>query len=178
MTRARTLAAVAALLVLVVTGCQSNASLSSATPDPSSSELAAIIQTAVEDRNGAVLDTPPAPRLSAAQTTADYRAKREQDLPKVARSKAGFKSSGFWYASFSTTVTAESMEVRGPEISIRFKELTEEYLASKANGPSTLPEGYSLPQIATFRASEQGWKLDSITPSVHSGGLPMSVADG
>ncbi|RAX44093.1 hypothetical protein DQ354_17275 [Arthrobacter sp. AQ5-06] len=102
-------------------------------PSPSSSELAAIVQAAGEDRNGTVLDAPTAPRLANGQTTAAYRAKRERDLP---------------YAQLET------------------------------NGPSSVPAGYSLPQTATFRASADGWQLDSIAPSVHGGGLPMSVVEG
>jgi hypothetical protein len=147
-------------------------------PGPSSSELAAIVQTAVEDRNGTVLDSPPAPRLADGQTTAAYRTKRERDIPVVVRKKARLKSAGFWYTSFSTTVTVESIEVTGSECSVHFKELTEEYLSSKRNGPSSVPEGYSLPQTATFRASADGWQLDSITPSEHGGGLPMSIVEG
>ncbi|WP_427004531.1 hypothetical protein [Pseudarthrobacter sp. H2] len=179
----RTSAAVAALLGFALSGCQPAAGpLTAGSPaavsSPSSSELAAIIQAAVEDRNGTALDTPPAPRLVDGQTTTAYRAKRERDLSVVARSKAGFKSAGFWYTSFSTTVTVESIEVAGSEASVHFKELTEEYLASKANGPSSVPSGYSLPQTATFRASADGWQLDSIAPSVHGGGMPMSVVEG
>jgi hypothetical protein len=179
----RTSAAVAALLAFALSGCQPAAGpltpgSPAAVPSPSSSELAAIIRAAVEDRNGTVLDTPSAPRLADGQATAAYRAKRERDLPVVARSKAGFKSAGFWYTSFSTTVTVESIDVTGSEASVHFKELTEEYLASTANGPSNVPSGYSLPQIATFRASADGWQLDSIAPSVHGGGLPMSIVEG
>jgi len=96
----------------------------------------------------------------------------------VARSKAGFKSAGFWYTSFSTTVTVESIDVTGSEASVHFKELTEEHQASAPNGPSNVPSGYSLPQIATFRASADGWQLDSIAPSVLGGGMPMSVVQG
>lgn len=130
----RTSAAVAALLGFALAGCQSaagplTAGSTAAVPSPSSSELAAIVQAAVEDRNGTVFDTPPAPRLADGRTTPDYRAKRERDLSVVARSKAGFKSTGFWYTSFSTTVTVESIEVTGSEASVQFKELTEEYLA-------------------------------------------------
>jgi hypothetical protein len=179
----RTSAAVAALLGLALAGCQPTAGRltvdpSVAAPSPSSSELAAIVQAAVEDRNGTVLDTPPAPLLADGQTTAAYRTKRERDLSVVARSKAGFKSAGFWYTSFSTTVTVESIEVTGSEASVHFKELTPEYLASTANGPSSVPTGYSLPHTATFRASADGWQLDSIDPSVRGGGLPMSVVEG
>ncbi|BCW34582.1 hypothetical protein StoSoilA2_06380 [Arthrobacter sp. StoSoilA2] len=151
---------------------------SESVPGPSSSELAAIIQAAVEDRNGTVLDTPPAPRLAEGQMTAAYRSKRDRDLEVVARSKAGFKSMGFWYTSFSTKVTVESVEVTGSEASVRFKELTEEHQSSTANGPTSIPSGYSLPQIAAFRISGDGWQLDSIAPTVHGGGLPMSVVDG
>ena len=179
----RTLGAVAALLGLALSGCQPAAGpvtvgSSAAAPSPSSSELATIVQAALEDRNGTVLDPPAAPRLADGQTTAAYRAKRERDLRVVARSKAGFKSAGFWYTSFSTTVTVESIDVTGSEASVHFKELTEEYLASTANGPSNVPSGYSLPQIATFRASADGWQLDSIAPSVLGGGMPMSVVQG
>ncbi|MBT2550204.1 hypothetical protein [Arthrobacter sp. ISL-65] len=178
----RTSAAIAALLGLALAGCQPSAAPLTAgsaavVPSPSSSDLLVIVQAAVEDRNGTVLDTPPAPRLADGQTTAGYRAKRERDLPVVARSKAGFKSTGFWYTSFSTTVTVESIEVTASQASVHFKELTEEYLASKANGPSSVPEGYSLPQTATFRASADGWQLDSIAPSVHGGGSPMSIVE-
>ena len=110
--------------------------------------------------------------------TAAYRSKRERDLAVVARSKAGLKSMGFWYTSFWTKVTLESVEVTGSEASVRFKKLTEEYQASTANGPSSVPSGYSLPQIATFRASGDDWQLHSIAPTVHGAGLPMSVVDG
>lgn len=187
-------AVAAALLGVALAGCQPspgppNAVPSSAVPShvtpsiaaaaaaatPSAAEFAAIIQTAVEDRNGTALDTPPAPRLPEAKTTADYRAKRDRDLPVVTQSKARFKSVGFWYTSFSTTVTVEPMEVKGAEASVQFKELTEQHLASAANGPSNVPEGYSLPQIATFRASAEGWQLDSIAPVGNNFGLPMSV---
>ncbi|MET3721958.1 hypothetical protein [Arthrobacter sp. UYEF21] len=179
----RTSAAVASLLGFALAGCQPAAGPltvgpSATPPIPSSSELAAIVRAAVEDRNGTVLDAPTAPRLANGQTTGAYRAKRERDLPVVARSKVGFKSTGYWYTSFSTTVTVESIDVTGSEISVHFKELTEEYLSSKTNGPSSVPTGYSLPQTATFRASADGWKLDSIAPSVHGGGLPMSVVEG
>lgn len=178
----RTLPAVAALLGFALAGCQPAAlpltvGSSAAVASPSSSELLAIVQTAVEDRNGTVLDTPPSPRLTDGQTTAAYRAKRERDLSVVARSKAGFKSTGFWYTSFSTTVTVESIDVTGSQASVRFKELTEEYLASTANGPSSVPSGYSLPQTATFLASADGWQLDSIAPSAHGFGLPMSIVE-
>lgn len=179
----RTSAAVAALLGLALVGCEQSAGQltvgSSATgAGPPSSEPAAIVQTAVEDRNGTVLDIPPAALLADEQTTETYQAKRERDLSVVARSKAGLKSTGFWYTSFSTTVTVESIEVAGSEVIVHFKELTEEHLSSTANGPSSVPSGYSLAQIATFRASADGWQLDSIAPSVHGGGLPMSVVEG
>ena len=95
----------------------------------------------------------------------------------VARSKAGFKSRGFGYTDFSTTITVESVEVSGSEASVTFKELTEEHQASAANGPSNVPSGYSLAQAATFRAPADGWQLDSITPSTHGGGLPMSIVE-
>jgi len=85
----------------------------------------------------------------------------------VARSKAGFKSMGFWYTDFSTTITVETVEVTRPTASVHFKELTEEHQASAANGPSNVPSGYSVPQTATFQASADGWQLDSIAPSVH-----------
>jgi len=179
----RTLAAVAALLGLALSGFQPPAgpvsveSSAAAVPSPPSSELTAIIQSAVEDRNGTALDVPPAPHLTDPQTTAAYRAKRARDLPVVARSKAGLKSFGFWYTDFSTTVTVESIGVTGSTASVHFKELTEEHLASTANGPSNVPEGYSLPQTATFQASADGWQLDSITLSGHDGGLPMSVVE-
>ncbi|MFC0458223.1 hypothetical protein ACFFGR_16975 [Arthrobacter liuii] len=80
------LAAVAVLVGVALVGCQPAVGppamgLSASVPGPPSSELAAIIQTAVEDRNGPVLDTPPAARLAAAQMTAAYGSKREQDLP-------------------------------------------------------------------------------------------------
>lgn len=177
----RTLTAVAALLGFALSGCQPAAGplpvgLPAAVPN-SSSEFTAIIQAAVEDRNGTVLDTLPAQRLADGQATADYRAKVERDLPVVTRSKAGFKSSGFWYTSFSTTVAVESLEVTGSEVFIHFKELTEEYLASTANGPSNVPSRYSLQQVATFRASTEGWQLDSIAPSVRGFGLPMSIVE-
>ncbi|QDY89683.1 hypothetical protein E7Y32_05205 [Arthrobacter sp. UKPF54-2] len=184
---------VVALLGLALAGCQPNAGApsagapgaetSSAGPSmtaaavatPSSAEFAAIIQTAVEDRNGVVLDLPPAPRLPEGKTTAAYRAKRERDLPVVTEAKTRFKSFGFWYTSFSTTVTVESTESSGAEATVRFKELTEQYQASAANGPNNVPEEYSLPQIATFKASAQGWQLDSITPVGNNFGLPMTV---
>lgn len=178
----RTLTAVAALLGFALSGCQPAAGpltvgLPAAVPSSSSSEFTAVIQAAVEDRNGTVLDTPPAPRLAEGQATADYRAKVVRDLPVVARSKAGFKSMGFRYTSFSTTVAVESVEVTGSQAVIHFKELTEEYLASTANGPSSVPSGYSLRQVATFRASTDGWRLDSIAPSEHGFGLPMSIVE-
>ncbi|MEQ4520913.1 hypothetical protein ABLI39_16305 [Pseudarthrobacter sp. B907] len=174
---------VAALLGLALAGCQPNAGPPSAGPalaaaavsTPSSAEFAAIIQTAVEDRNGVAMDLPPAPRLPEGKATAAYRAKRERDLPVVTESKARFKSFGFWYTSFSTTVTVESTESSGTEATVRFKELTEQHQASAASGPSNVPESYSLPQIATFKASAQGWQLDSITPVGNNFGLPMSV---
>ncbi|MEO5993086.1 MAG: hypothetical protein ABIP92_06025 [Arthrobacter sp.] len=183
MTYRRTSAATAVLLGLVLSGCQSAAgpltveSPPAAVPSPSSSELTAIIQTAVEDRNGTVLDTPPAPRLTEGQATAAYLAKRARDLPVVARSKAAFKSTGFWYTDFSTKITVESVEMTGSTASVHFKELTEEHQASAANGPSNVPSGYSVPQTATFRAAADGWQLDSIAPSVHGGGLPMSIVE-
>jgi hypothetical protein len=181
MKHSRTLTAVAALLGFALSGCQPVAGptvgLPATEPGSSSSGFAAIIQAAVEDRNGTVLDTVPAPRLAEGQSTADYRAKAARDLPVVTRSKAGLKSFGFWYTSFSTTVTVESVEVTGSEAIIHFKELTEEYLASTANGPSNVPSGYSLPQIATFRACTDGWQLDSIAPAVHGFGLPMSIVE-
>lgn len=178
----RNAATVAALLVLALTGCQpavrpETVASSASVPSPSSSELAAIVQTAIEDRNGTALDVPPAERLDNGQTTAAYRAKRERDLSVVARSKAAFKSSGFWYTSFSTTVTVQSLEVSGAEVSVHFKELTEEYQSSAANGPSSVPTVYSLPQTALFRASAGTWQLDSIAPSEHGGALPMSVVE-
>ena len=179
----RGLAAITVLLGFVLSGCQPVAgpltvgSPSAAAPSPSSSELSAIIRTAVEDRNGTALDVPPVPHLSVVQSTAAYRAKRARDLPVVARSKAGFKSMGFWYTDFSTTITMESIEVAGSEASVDFKEFTEQHQASAANGPSNVPSSYSLPQTAMFRASPDGWQLDSITPSVHGGGLPMSVVE-
>jgi hypothetical protein len=175
--------AVAAVLGLALAGCQPAAApltvgSPAAVPGPSSSELAAIIQAAVEDRNGTVLDTPPAARLAEGQMTSAYRSKRERDLSVVPRSKARFKAMGFWYTSFSTKVTVESIHVTGSEASVRFKEMTEEYQASTAKGPSTVPSGYALPQTATFRSSGSGWRLDSIAPTVLGGGLPMSVVEG
>jgi hypothetical protein len=183
MTCRRGEAAIAVLVGLALAGCQPAAGPLPvaapvvAVPSPSSSELTAIIRAAVEDRNGTALDVPPAPRLADAQTTATYRAKRARDLPVVARSKAGFRSMGFWYTNFSTTITVESVEVTGATASVHFKELTEEHQASAANGPSNVPSGYSLPQTATFRATAHGWQLDSLSPSVHGGGLPMSVVE-
>ncbi|TAP44854.1 hypothetical protein [Arthrobacter sp. S39] len=179
----RASATVAALLTFALAGCHPAAvpltvGSSAAVATPSSSELVAIVRAAVEDRNGTVLDNPPAPRLRDGQTTAAYRAKRERDLSVVTRSKSGFKSTGFWYTSFSTTIAVESIDVSGSQASVRFNELTEEYLASSANGPSSVPSGYSLPQTATFLASADGWQLDSIAPSVHGHGLPMSVVEG
>jgi hypothetical protein len=144
-------------------------------PSGSPSEFAVIIQAAVEDRNGTVLDTLRAPRLADEQATGAYLTKRARDLPVVTRSKAGFKSSGFWYTSFSTKVTVDSINVSGSEAIIQFTELTEEYLSSAANGPSDVPSSYSLPQTATFRTSTEGWQLDSITPSKPGFGLPMSI---
>ncbi|MGO4582958.1 hypothetical protein AB4Z38_03570 [Arthrobacter sp. 2RAF6] len=178
-----TLAAVAVLLGLALSGCQAAAGQpepepTSSAPSPSSAELEAIVQTAVEDRNGTVLDTPQAPRLADRQTTAAYRAKRGRDLPVVERSKARFRSLGFWYTSFTTKVTVESIEVTGSKAIVHFKEQTEEYLASAANGPSRVPSGYSVSQNATFRASADGWQLDSIDPSEHGGGLPVSIVEG
>lgn len=175
------LVALAVVLGLALAGCQPAAApltVGSSASGPSSSELAAIIQTAVEDRNSTVLDAPPAARLDEGEATAAYRSKRERDLLVVARAKAGFKSKGFWYTSFSTTVTVESIQVSGSEASVQFKELTEQYQASTANGPSSVPSGYSLPQTATFLANGGGWQLDSIAPIVGGGGLPMSVVEG
>ncbi|GAA4035483.1 hypothetical protein GCM10023063_19960 [Arthrobacter methylotrophus] len=179
----RSLAAAAVVLGLALSGCQAAAGpptpgSTSAVPGPSSSEFTAIIQTAVEDRNGTVLDVPPAPRLAEGQTTAAYRAKRGRDLPVVARSKAGFKSKGFWYTDFSTKITVESVEVTGSTASVHFKELTEEHQASAANGPSNVPSGYSVSETATFRGSADGWQLDSIAPSAPGGLLPMSIVMG
>lgn len=62
----RTVAAAAALLLFALCGCQETAgplmpAATSSVPSPSSAELAAVVQAAVEDRNGTVLDTPPAP---------------------------------------------------------------------------------------------------------------------
>lgn len=177
-------AAAVVLLGLALSGCQASAgplpvdSSTAAVPSPSSSELTTIIQTAVEDRNGTVLDNPPVPRLADAQSTAAYRAKRERDLPVVARSKAGFKSKGFWYTDFSTKITVESVEVTGSTASVHFKELTEEHQASSADGPSNVPSGYSIAETATFRASADGWQLDSIAPSSPGGLLPMSIVKG
>lgn len=177
-------AAAVVLLGLALSGCQATAGLppvessTAAAPSPSSAEFTPIIQTAVEDRNGTVLDVPPAPRLADAQTTAAYRAKRARDLPVVARSKAGFKSMGFWYTDFSTKITVESVEVTGSTASVHFKELTEQHQASAANGPSNVPSGYSVSETATFRASADGWQLDSIAPSAPEGLLPMSIVKG
>jgi hypothetical protein len=55
--------AVAAVLGFAFAGCQPadgppTVGSSASVPGPSSSELAAIIQAAVEDRDGTVLDTP------------------------------------------------------------------------------------------------------------------------
>jgi hypothetical protein len=97
----RTSAVAAALLGFALSGCQPAAgpltveSSEAAVPSAPSSELTAIVQAAVEDRNGTALDVPPAPHLADPQTTAAYRAKRARDLPVVARSKAGFNSIGF-----------------------------------------------------------------------------------
>lgn len=184
MTYRRTSAAIAVLLGLALSGCQPAAGPATVESSPaavsrpsSSAELTTIIQTAVEDRNGTVLENPPAPRLAEGQATAAYLAKRARDLPVVARSKAGFKSMGFWYTDFSTKITVESAEVTGSTASVHFKELTEEHQASAAKGPSNIPSGYSLPQTATFRASADGWQLDSIAPSVHESGLRMSIVE-
>lgn len=182
MTYRRTWTAIA-VLGLALTGCQpvagplASIAAPTAVPSPSLSELTAIIRTAVEDRNGTVLDTPPGPRLPDGQATAAYLAKRARDLPVVARAKAGFRSTGFWYTDFSTHITVESVQVTGSTASVHFKEMTEEHQASAANGPSNVPSGYSVPQIATFRASASGWQLDSIVPSLHGGGLPMSIVE-
>ena len=178
----RTSAAIAAMLAFALAGCQPAAGpvivgSSASVPTPSQSDFAAIVLAAVEDRNGTVLDAPRAPHLAEAQTTAAYRAKRERDFSVVARAKAGFKSAGFWYVSFSTTVTVVSVEVNGLKASVDFKEATEEYLSSTANGVSSVPSGYLLPQTATFLAGAEGWQLDRIVPSVRGGGLPMSVVE-
>ena len=82
---------------------------------------------------------------------------------------------GFRYTDFSTTITVETVEVTGSAASVHFKESTEQHQASAANGPSNVPSGYSVPQTATFRASADGWQLDSIATSVHGGGLPMPI---
>jgi hypothetical protein len=84
---------------------------------------------------------------------------------------------GFWYTDFSTKITVESIEVTGPTASVHFKELTEEHQASAANGPSSVPSVYAIPQIATFRASANGWQVDSIVPSMPGSGLPMSIVE-
>lgn len=174
-------AAAVVLLGLALSGCQATAgplpveSSAAAVPSPSSAEFMAMIQTAVEDRNGTILDVPAAPRLADAQTTEAYRAKRARDLPVVSRSKAGFKSKGFWYTDFSTKITVESVEVTGSTASVRFKELTEEHQSSAANGPSNVPSGYSVSETAKFLASADGWQLDSIAPSAPGGLLPMSI---
>lgn len=180
----RTGAAVAVIFGLALSGCQPTAgplpieSSTTGVPSPSSSELSAIIQTAVDDRNATVLDNPPAPHLAEGRTTAAYRAKRTRDLPVVARSKAGFKSKGFWYTDFSTKITVESVEVSGSTASVHFKELTEEHQASAANGPSNVSTGYSVSETAIFRGSADGWQLDSIAPSTPGGLLPMSIVKG
>lgn len=179
----RALAVVAVVFGLALSGCQTPAgSLNpGSVPSvaiPSSAALSAIIQGALEDRNGAVLDTPPAPRLPQGQMTAAYRTKRARDLPVVERSKARLKSAGFWYTSFSTTVTVASVEGIGSKAIVHFKEQTEQYLASTANGPSNVPSGYSLPETATFLPSADGWQLESIEPSEQGGGLPMSIVKG
>lgn len=123
---------------------------------PSTSELSVILQTAVEDRNGTVLDISPAPRLSAGQSTAAFPAKRGRDLPVAARAKAGFKSMGFCYTKFSTSITVDSIAVSGSEARVSFKELTRDHQTLAANGPSNIPYSYSLPQMATFQASADG----------------------
>jgi hypothetical protein len=146
-------------------------------PGPSSSEPPANIQGAVEDRNGTILDVPPAPHLADAQSTAAYRDQRALDAPVVARSRAGFKSMGFWHRDFSTTITVESVEVTGSTVSVHFKELTEEHQAPAVNGPSNVPSGCSLSLTATFRASADRWQLDSIAPSARGGGLAVSVVE-
>lgn len=110
--------------------------------------------------------------------TAAYRSKRARDLPAVEGSRARFRSAGFWYTSFSTTVTVDSIEVTGSTAIVHFKEVTEEFVASTANGPSSVPSSYSLPQTAKFLASANGWQLDSIDPSGRGGGLPMSIVEG
>ena len=84
----RSLAATAVLVGFALSGCQPVAgpltagSPAAAVAAPSSSELSAIIQTAVEDRNGTALDVPPAQHLGDAQSTSAYRAK----LAKESRS--------------------------------------------------------------------------------------------
>lgn len=78
---------------------------------------------------------------------------------------------GFWYTDFSTKITVESIEVTGPTASVHFKELTEE------PPPSSVPSVYAIPQIATFRASANGWQVDSIVPSMPGSGLPMSIVE-
>lgn len=131
--------------------------------DPHEAGLVAFL-LALEDRNGTLLDNPPAPRLAEGQATSAYLDKRARDLPVAARSKAGFKSMGFWYTDFSTKITVESVDVTGSTASVHFKELTEEHQASAANGPSNVPSGYPVPQTASFRASAKGWQRWTASP--------------
>ncbi|POH71649.1 hypothetical protein [Arthrobacter glacialis] len=178
----RTKAAVAALLGFALVGCQPavgslNTGSSATVPSPSSSELTAIVQAAVEDRNGTVLDIPPSLLLADEQTTETYQDKRDRDLSVVARSKAGFKATGFIYTGFSTRVTVESIEVVGSKANVRFNEVTEQYQTSTADGRSSVPTSYALPLAATFLASADGWQIDSLVPSEHGGVLPMSVVE-
>lgn len=102
---------------------------------------------------------------------------RDRDLSVVTRSKAGFKGTGFIYTAFSTTVTVESIEVAGSTAIVQFREVTEQYQTSIADGRGSVPSSYALPQTATFLASSDGWQLESIVPSGHGGGLPMSVVE-
>ena len=87
----RSLAPSTVLLGFALSGCQPVAgpptagSPAAAAPTTSSSELSAIIQTAVEDRNGTALDVPPARHLRDAQSTAAYRAKRAKESRSAPR---------------------------------------------------------------------------------------------
>jgi hypothetical protein len=78
----RTSAVAAALLGIALSGCQPAAgpltveSSEAGVPRAPSSELTAIVQAALEDRNGTALEVPLTPHLADPRTTAAYRAKR------------------------------------------------------------------------------------------------------
>jgi hypothetical protein len=56
--------------------------------------------------------------------------------------------------------------------------MTEEHQASATNGPSNVPEHYSLPQIAILGASAEGLEARQDHAFGARRGLPMSVVDG